>query len=589
MIPVSAEWQEGIREKFRLQGFLRISLEVVPPGLVTGIPVATDDTFEYSDAKTLTDHIENIGNVYASLDPNRWTLDGAVRIFSPEDTTPIWWSNNPEQTQLDVEFTKPYSLLGLTITWDTDTHSWPQSFTIRSKSATNQYVSTTFHPKEVREFYQMEMEDVVNLTITILEWNKPNWCPRISEIILGMYLEFDNLDRILSAKAAAKTSPLSQEQPSNSLQVVLRNLDKYFDPQLKIGVSKHIVQKQIMKAAWGFMLDIDTVEWTPELTYIVDNLVVAQDSKNATLNFTNRLALLTHDFKLGTYTGTSRTLYELAQYVLENSDILLETESISPWYLDPTLKNHRTTAPIPSLATNVILQYIALAGCCYLRTRATDGFVVLQSTAGNPSVQTIDEDQEIGDPSIEVIDRLRSVSLMVYNYTKESESRELGKAELYIKGTQLVTVDYNVNYAVDVSVQISGATIKSSKFYASRAVLELEAPVSGATVSVILTGYQIVATSSTVETFRDSTVANGLDISIDNPLITGVSNLGAITDNVVKYYSRRTRYAAPYLGYPELEAGDRIDLSTVYGSSSPDVVEVSLDFNGGWSGKVTTI
>ena len=84
-------------------------------------------------------------------------------------------------------------------------------------------------------------------------------------------------------------------------------------------------------------------------------------------------------------------------------------------------------------------------------------------------------------------------------------------------------------------------------------------------------------------------IADGMDVTIDNPLITSTDHAQQVAEYVKNYYLRRNEYKISYLGYPQLVAGDKIDLSTIYGSDVVEVKNNTIEFNGGWTGTMEVI
>ena len=62
--------------------------------------------------------------------------------------------------------------------------------------------------------------------------------------------------------------------------------------------------------------------------------------------------------------------------MLNNVSILKEFDSQQPWIITDSFSNISTTAPIPAMASNALLQLIALAGCTWLTIDGVNGFIV---------------------------------------------------------------------------------------------------------------------------------------------------------------------------------------------------------------------
>jgi hypothetical protein len=598
MLDVSATWQAASRAQFRYQSYLTVKLEVVPPGIRDNTSVASSQTFEQSTAETIIDSSAEKPTPYATLEPNRWTLDGTYRLLSDSVSLPTWWSQKAVSVikpSITFTFAQPYTIPGMYIVWDSESNSWPTSFKVTGYNASGTAVKTVTisDVNSVEGFFEATaMDNVKKVTLQILTWNATNWKARVSEVTFGLFAEFasKNNGRISSAVVTDSVDPLARTLPVHTASIKLRNLDQYFDPTLNRGLSKYLAKQQLLKLQWHFVTSPGNIESSPEVLYLIDDFSIPADSKEVQINTTSRLANLTSEFIMGTYTGTSRTLETIAQYVLSNSGALLEEVGQTPWVVSEKLRDYTTTAPIPAMATNALLQLIAAASGTLLKTRATDGFIQFANPATEVSKYcAIDNAQALGDPELDIVDRLRSIRVGVYNYTASSTTTEVGSAEYWLAGTNTVTIKYSKEFATDVSATVTGATINSAQYYASYAVLTLTTNSSGATVAIKLQGKEIVKSVSYLATYNDTNVVNGVDVTVENPLVTTAIHAKYISEYVQAYYSKRVRSTAKYLGYPQLEAGDRISFANTYGTSVVDVTSNKIDFNGAWNGTVEVV
>lgn len=597
MLEVSESWQEASMAQFRYQAYLIMTLEVAPPGLRQGLEVTSEDSFEQSDIGIITNGIYEEPTKYASFELNRWSLDGSFSVLPKNATTVDWWSLIPSEDNpvtIVFNFDNVYDIPGIYVNWDRESGTYPREFTIvgYSNTGTEIYREKIDYTNSVTQFYNITMDSVRKVELIVTEWAVPNWRVRITEVTFGIYADFSsqNNGRISSATSTSKADPLSSQLPTHSMNITFRNLDKYFDPTLTDGISKYLAKQQVMHIKWEFMIDSDTKESTKPLTYILQDFEIPDDSKDVSINFTNRLSLLTNDFTKGTYTGSNRTLYSLAEYVLENSNIYTEYSGQKPWVLDESLKEVSTTAPIPLIAINIILQYIALVSCNWLTVEGESGFILFKPIEEEvEELCEINETQELGDPGITISDTLKTVSVSVYNYFVDATSKEIGTAEYILTGTRVVTIKYNVSYATSVSASVNGATVSDSQFYCSCAILTLVANGTNSVVKVTLTGKEIQQNVSYIQAYDDLSINDGRAIIVDNPFITNIDSAVKVAEHVKNYYLKRTKYSVPYIGYPQLEAGDRIRLHTIYGESAVDVTNNTITFNGGWTGAAEVI
>lgn len=597
MIAVSSKWHNASMEQFRYQAYLKCRLDVVPPGIREGAIASSSTSFSRSDPSKVIDGFDESLQAYGSLEPNRICLDGSCALLSSTGVTNTWWSALPPATQastVHIEFDQVYSIPGLYITWDLETMSYPTSVTLTGYDSTGTlvYSNTVTGINSVTGFFEYPMDNIKSITLTINDWANPNWRGRIAEIILGLVIAMDSINngRIVKADSIDSSDPISNSLPTHSLNVSFRNVDQYFDPMLQTGVSKYLAARQVMTIQWGFRTDLDTLEWSPKLKYLLSTFKIPKNSKDVDMCMDNRLTLLSQDFVQGTYTGENRSLYDLATYIMTNSNVLAENDSQIPWILPDALKTLYTAAPIPCAASNVLMQYIALASCTWLSIDSVTGFIQLKVPTEIVNTNcAIQQAQELGDPTITVSDRLRSITVGVYKYAAKANAEEVGKLETILDTTTTVKIKYSADYAINVSAAVTNATIQSATYYASYAILTLVPSSSSTAVSVILTGTELVTTISYVELFLDSNVSNGRDITIEDPFITDITMATAVATYLQKYYGKRVAYSGSYLGYPQLEAGDHINYTSVYGDAVVDVTSNKITFNGAWTGTVEVI
>lgn len=597
MIPVSAQWQEAIRQQFRYQAYLRCRIQVVPPGLTEGLRAESNDTEVVSDISKIQNTRDTQPIPYVSCENHRWLLDGSFVVIPSQGKVDDWWSTPVTSSKtLKFYFDKTYSIPGIYFEWDVVSGSHPASITLRGYNAlgvqTHSYTVDSIF--SATGFIDAPFEEVQRIEIDITDWDLPDWRARINDILFGLAATYDSINngRVMSAKTVDRSSPFSDRLPTHTASISLRNLDKEFDPSLSKGVSKYLTRKQLAEIQLGFTTYVDpingnaTVEWTDWLPYWVDSFTIPADSKEVSITYTSRLAYLTQDFLMDMYSGAERTLYDIAEYVLENTDIIRRSDDEIPWKLSDKLKQFKTTAPIPKESVNSILQLIANAGACWLHSTPLDDHIAISDFFDGDTVQQLNLTTELGDPQITVAKQLYSISIGLYKYTIGEESEEISKGEYQLSGRSTLNIEYNCDTAVNVTCLVNGATQVSFTPYSSSAVLVLDAASSGATVTVTLSGKKVDNSVSYIETYKDATVTQGEIVTIDNPFITDTKSAKLLSDWIVAWYARKQSYTASYTGYPELVVGDRVRVDTVYGSSDTSVLSNRIDFNGAFTGEL---
>ena len=104
--------------------------------------------------------------------------------------------------------------------------------------------------------------------------------------------------------------------------------------------------------------------------------------------------------------------------------------------------------------------------------------------------------------------------------------------------------------------------------------------------AVTIKGYKLKSTS---QAYTVTINERGKSITWDNPLIHGEEQAKDIAEWLADYYKLNISYDYNTRGYPELEANDIIYQQNAYNDNLAVRVEgVSLDFNGAFSGSVTS-
>lgn len=598
MLNVSSTWKEAVKKQFRNQAYLKFNLKIVPPGLREGAILSSNPSnlsFTKSNINTIMDGLEHTPKHFITLEPNRWALDGSFEALQSDTVTSIWWSANAldtyEHAKISIVFDQVYSLPGVAIKWDTETNSHPTAFTISGQNTNTgnpTYQFTDVQVNDVSEFYSVPMQGVnfVQISLDPNLWNKSDWRARIDQITCGLVVSFNSINngRVVSASTTDKSDPLSSTLPVHTMQITLRNLDSYFDPQLEEGISQYVSRRQVAKVNWGFNLGEGGTEWSPDMPYLLDSFKIPSDSGNVVFNLSSRLNFIDSDFKQGNWSTASRSLSTLAQYILSRSNVLKESDTQVPWVLPSVLNTMYAIAPIPALASNVLLQQIALAGCCWLTTNPETGFIEFVDKSNDTTVDAeITMGQELGDPSIIIDSQLKSVTAVLNTYTASATEISLGSSKYDLSGQTTVEIKYSKEFATAVRAEVANGTLVSATYYCSYATLTLSGT---GQVTVELFGKEIEKTQAYIKTYNDSTVINGMEVTIDNPFITNMTTLNKVAEYVKNYYLKRNTYNISYIGYPELMSGDSINLTTKYGSGVVEVCNSQIDFNGAWTGKV---
>lgn len=545
---------------------LVIRNQIYRANVVEGVTGSTDRSSSLTDISRVFNGSNSNSGPVATVETKYWQANGKHWLLSKtvsENGVSSWMSDTPSfPVEIDITYTDPVQVNQFNITWDPDSNSWPSSFRLLGFDGyNNQVFDHTYLGTGYESTIQGDFGTVKYVHLIINGWSQPGWRARITQI--ETLLTYGN----------------------NNIPSEVNNL---FDPTLTTGYSKYLAQRQKVSILYG-QEDYDgNVLWLPAQTAYLSSWSIPTDAIQVNFKCDTQLSFLTSDFVLGTYTGEPRTLYDLALYVLQNSNLTKEDADTDPWDLSEELKNYTSTAPIPKKATNSILQLIAGAAAFILGTTPETGHVRIRDSVDKTGY-TIGAAEQQSTPSVTLDTALKSVDVTVHTYTKDTEVTEAYNGSVVVKGDVKLTIPFNNDsVVVDCSATITGATLKSIIYYSHFAVAEVDAGTSETTVGIVIKGNAIKDSSTSINFYKDETIDSGKEIKVDNPFITNTASAKHVADSIMEFYKNRQQMSISYLGYPELKAGDEVAVYSQYLNSPGIIVESSLDFNGGYKGTLKT-
>ena len=185
MLTVSAQWHNASRSQFRYQAYLYASLEVVPPGLREGAKVTSSYTNSQSTTDKIMDGLYDAPTHYATLERNRWLLDGTFQIIESTDLFDDWWSKyavSDSQPVIKVTLDKPYTIPGMYFRWDKENNTCPKSIRVvgYNSSKVAKYNIEVDNINSSEGFFEnLAMDDIQYVDIEILSWMSEGWRARL--------------------------------------------------------------------------------------------------------------------------------------------------------------------------------------------------------------------------------------------------------------------------------------------------------------------------------------------------------------------------------------------------------------------------
>lgn len=176
----------------------------------------------------------------------------------------------------------------------------------------------------------------------------------------------------------------------------------------------------------------------------------------------------------------------------------------------------------------------------------------------------------------------KTVTINCYNYTLEAEAKELYKETVGIDGQQTI-LQINHGAAAEITASMTGGTIVSQTHYTYQSIVT----VSG-TGELTLTGKNLVTTTTGV--VRNINTKGVDKDALNNPLITDMENAATEAEWVADYFAKRNQLSVSYRGSPELDVYDLIYMESQFKPYFPvRLMEQTIDFNGGLSGKIKAV
>ena len=477
MQTVSDSWKNAHRQTILNESFVEVSLGIADPEALADASSQDNGSVYISDTPQIVSEANKNIVPYCTLEQNLWLLDGGRKAI-PEsdygdcgyisdamsDDTCVFSAKMPVIT---INFSKVFTNLipGITITWSEAYSEFADEFIVRAYNDTNLVAE-----KEVignRSVKSLIILDIINYTrieILVKKWCLPNHRARVEEIFIGLDKVYGK-GELFDYSHTQSVDPVSTSLPKFEIKFSVDNVDGEYNPYNESGLAKYLMERQEIKARYGLKMDDGSIEWIKAGTFYLSEWYAKQNGLTA--DFTARDLL---EFMFATYYDTEfaentaeilangRTLAHLAESVLTSANLPGHTEDSPKWYIDPSLAELKTTAPLPEDTHANCLQLIANAGMC----------VVYQNREGVLRVEPLSSELLITDykidsfnsyskPEITLTKPIKQVTIKQYRYTQGANGIEstynmviskIGEqGEILEVDNPLITENYSIRVA----------------------------------------------------------------------------------------------------------------------------------------------
>ena len=252
---------------------LRAVIDIIDPDITYTTPTSSGQA-PFSQPGQLYDKVMEISPNYATLERNRWLLDGSFLIYpdnyhgsgqqgfagdvlSGDDGT----FTDPPWVQLN--FSNVSILQACSVYFPgADFDGVPDTFTVEVIQGGTAYFTQTVtgNREEWAAFDGFTVQNPDCVKITVSKWSLPGRRMRIPEIIPGLYEAWTG-DMIAAFTVTQQANFACLALPYGTCTLSMDNLDRRFEPRSKDGVFQSIEERQGITVSIGPRLPDGTAEY----------------------------------------------------------------------------------------------------------------------------------------------------------------------------------------------------------------------------------------------------------------------------------------------------------------------------------------
>ena len=253
---------------------LRAVIDIISPDIVFGAG-ETSGQIPWSKMEQLHDKVFGNPTKYATLERDRWALDGTWDLF-PDDpaqtvgqmgyignvlsgadgtfSTPPW---------VELQFSGVSVLQACSVYFpDNDYDGLPEDFMVEVKQGGTAYHTRTYTGNTVSsvslEGFTVNNPDAIRMTVT--KWSRPSRRMRVVEIVPGVYEGWDG-GMIAEFNVKQQGNIAATALPYGTCTLKIDNLSRRFEPRSKNGLFQSIEERQGIDISLGVRLADGTDEY----------------------------------------------------------------------------------------------------------------------------------------------------------------------------------------------------------------------------------------------------------------------------------------------------------------------------------------
>lgn len=461
MQEVSENWKSAHKQTLLNEGFVEVSLAIADPdSLGDNKDVQDNGAIYISNSSELTNGVDKSPTPYCTLEQNLWVLDGKRKAI-PESTngsegfvsdvmSDDVCAFNDKIPTLTITFSKKFTSIipGVTITWSDVYNEFATDFLVRAFNGDTVVAEReVLGNRSVKSAVLLDISGYDRIVVYVKKWCLPNRRARVEEIFVGLEKIYTKSE-LFDFSHKQSVSPLTISLPKSEIKYSVSNVNGEFNPFNDSGLSKYLKERQEVKTRYGLKLNDGTIEWIKGGTFYLSEWSAKQNGLTAEFGARDLL-----EFMSATYYDkhdlSRRSLYALAEMVLTAANLPLNRNGTKKWYIDESLKDLYTTAPLPKDTLANCLQLIANAGVCNLYQDRDGVLRIERQTSSIPDTDySITPVNSYAKPEVTLVKPIGGTEVVVYTYkngdkgiestTNVWEASEVGEA---MQGKEMITLD----------------------------------------------------------------------------------------------------------------------------------------------------
>lgn len=587
MQTVSQAWKDNHQRAVTERAYLEISLDIADPDALLDASASDNGSLEISNAAGTVDGSLKDIPPYASLEQNLWLLDGTRRGYSSGGSTDTGFIglgiSKTDKTfetpfpAVTVQFSRVHHNLipGVTVTWGAAYGEYADTFTVTVYKGGGEIgKKRVVGNRAVRTLVELDIIHYDRIAVTVEKWCLPGRRARIEEIFIGMNKVYSsaNLFRYTHSQSV---DPLSTALPKAEIQFSVDNVDNAYNPNNRNGLSKYLMERQEIRVRYGYNLGGAT-EWIDGGVFYLSEWNASQNGIEATFTARDLLEFLSDLYLEGVYDPEGIRLYAVAEKILVRANLPLADDGGVRWRLDESLKEIKTTAPLPMCPLSECLQLIANAGGCALY-QDRKGVLHMEKPPAVKTDYAVTRFNSYRNSESSLSKPLKQVNVLAYQYFQGDTGVELYRGAQTVTGETSITVTYSET-ARNVTAAVTGGTLTNAVYYANACLLTIE---GNGIVEILVTGDTLKSSKTTVA------VPSGISgevITVDNPLITSPERARAVGAWMEAYLKNRMSLSSEWRADPRLDALDRITNENEFYTNTVCMTDVRFSFSGAFRG-----